>query len=567
MPSRDALLVTWERSSTAPRISTAGHPGEVQPETGIRCLWTAGFIANRRELAPAGAEDRALLEQLYNRSPDAAPRRLAGPFSWILWDGRRQELVAAVDRTGQHPLYVATDADRLLLATRLELLLAAVPRRRRFNLRSLAAHAAGKAPRPGDTFYEGIEAVAPGGLLRAGRHGWRRERYWQLEPQPTLRLKSDPEYAEQCRNLLFQVAAEYAPAEPSAITLSSGMDSTSLAAALCSAAPATPLTAFVWSMPELPSADETAPATAVARFLELPLVTLKADHWWPMCSPEGPAISIESPDCNFFAEVWTETLPLARERGWRVIFTGAGGDHLFGSDVFGYPDLLLTGQWRELVRQLRRHLPYSSYSLPGILRMMLLGPIVRSYFPWLRPPRGSEVPWLKTGDLLQGLDDAPPAAERYQLLPGRLQRLQLLRDPIVPPTAEWMARHAAGHGIELRQPLMDHRLFEFAASLPTAQTFRAAERKIILRNAMRGRLPDLVLDMREKIIPSALADRGAEREQQKVRDLMTNMRAAELGLVDERLLQHSFQAYRNGERESAAFWNTLCVEAWLRRYF
>ena len=126
-----------------------------------------------------------------------------------------------------------------------------------------------------------------------------------------------------------------------------------------------------------------------------------------------------------------------------------------------------------------------------------------------------------------------PAPERYRLLPGRFARLQLLRDPHLPLTLGELARRAAQHGIELRQPLVDHRLIEFAASLPTGQTFRAAERKVIVRHAMRGRLPDEVLDRREKIYPTTIARRGlAEREQAKVRSLITNMRAAELGLVD-----------------------------------
>src|SRR5262249_34306488 len=158
--------------STAPRINSPAGPGELLQGTEVRCLWTAGFIANRRalELLSAG-DDGALLERLYNHSAAAAPRQVAGPFSWILSAGRRQELVAAVDWMGHHGLYFATDGARLLLATRLDLLLAAARREPRFNLRSLAAHIGWTTLRPGETFYEGIEALEPGGLLRASCQG------------------------------------------------------------------------------------------------------------------------------------------------------------------------------------------------------------------------------------------------------------------------------------------------------------------------------------------------------------------------------------------------------------
>jgi asparagine synthase (glutamine-hydrolysing) len=131
-----------------------------------------------------------------------------------------------------------------------------------------------------------------------------------------------------------------------------------------------------------------------------------------------------------------------------------------------------------------------------------------------------------------------------------------------------LTAQAARHGIELRHPLLDHRLFEFAASLPTAQTFAAGMRKIILRNAMRGRLPDEVVDRRGKTYPAAIARRGLrERERAKVWSLVTNMRAADLGFVDEQRLRQAYGDYLTGRSDSSLFWHTLTLEAWLRRYF
>jgi hypothetical protein len=115
---------------------------------------------------------------------------------------------------------------------------------------------------------------------------------------------------------------------------------------------------------------------------------------------------------------------------------------------------------------------------------------------------------------------------------------------------------------------LDHRLLEFAASLPTDQTFRAAQRKIIVRNAMQGLLPPVVLEMWDKILPGAITHRGLrEREQSKVLHLMTDMRAAELGFVDQPRLLQAYQDYLAGRNNSAIFWNTLTLEDWLRRWF
>jgi hypothetical protein len=111
-------------------------------------------------------------------------------------------------------------------------------------------------------------------------------------------------------------------------------------------------------------------------------------------------------------------------------------------------------------------------------------------------------------------------------------------------------------------------LFEFAASLPTTQTFRAGQRKVIVRNAMRDTLPDEIVDMWGKITPETISERGLrEREVGKVWALLSGMRAADLGLVDEAALRETYQRYLDGKTSNALFWYTLTLEDWLRRYF
>ena len=110
-------------------------------------------------------------------------------------------------------------------------------------------------------------------------------------------------------------------------------------------------------------------------------------------------------------------------------------------------------------------------------------------------------------------------------------------------------------------------MFEFAATLPTTQTFRAGARKLIMRNAMQGLLPEEILSMWDKVYASAIFDRGLqEREQSKVWRLLTDMRAAELGYVDEKRVRDAYRNYLRREG-SVRFCFTITLEDWLRRYF
>jgi asparagine synthase (glutamine-hydrolysing) len=485
-----------------------------------RCLWSSGFTAS--------------LIPLYERFGLDTPRHITGPSAWVLWDAPHRRLVAVRDRMGTRGLYYIFQDGMLHLADGVEPLLALLSSPPSPNPRAVAAHLQGRVPDPGETFYEGIQSVRPGETLVVNKEGIRHQLYWRIEPQPPLRLPDDEAYARALRERLFSIVAEYAPDGPVGVTLSSGLDSTSIAAALTHTE-ARP-TAFTWTAPELPEADETAGALATARKLGYPVVTIAADQRWPL--REEPCPEPETPLFNYYTGLWEETFRKTRENGTTVLLSGFGGDYLFGGDVFSYPDLLLTGRWRRLGREIREHLPFSSLRLPGLLRRMVLAPIVRS-FP---RPRG--------------------------LLPGRRARLRLLGDPFIPAVASLITTHAARHGIDFRHPLLDHRLLEFAASLPASQTFAAGRRKIILRNAVRDLLPAEVVERRDKIYPVAIVHRGLrERERARIQALMTDMRAARMGFVDEARLREEYRRYLAGATQSTLFWHSLTLEAWLRRYF
>jgi hypothetical protein len=200
---------------------------------------------------------------------------------------------------------------------------------------------------------------------------------------------------------------------------------------------------------------------------------------------------------------------------------------------------------------------------------MALAPVANAYIPGWERVRIPLVPWLGERLRREELPALPATMELpRRLLPGRRERLRALRDPLLPVVASLATRHAARYGIDFRHPMLDHRLFDFAASLPTTQTFAAGRRKVILRNAMHGLLPEPVLGCWGKTYPDAIARRGLrERERAKVWSLMTDMRAAEMGFVDERRLRAAYRDYLTGRDRRALFWNTLTLEAWLRRYF
>jgi asparagine synthase (glutamine-hydrolysing) len=515
-------------------------------------------------------DDREILYHLYKKWGVEAANHIFGTCSWILWDSRQQSLVMVRDRMGNRNVYSSFWGGGFWITNRIEALLDQDGFPRAPNPRSVVAQITGCAPLVGETYYDAIQELEPGGWMSLQVGGPRRGRFWQVEPQPLLKLPSDTEYAQALRDVLFRVVSEHTPAGQAAITLSSGLDSTSIAASIRHASPGTHLTALCWASPDLPEADESKFSAEVCRDLELPSIRIRADQLWPLCNPEGIQTRAAMPFIGDYAELLDATFQIARKQGIQVVYSGMSGDHLFGGNVFSYPDLLLTGRWLELTRQIRYHLPRSTMGFPlhRIIRRMILSPIREAYLPDTRNPTSPPASWLRApyGELYSGQLYRP--AGRRWMSPGRVQRFHLLGHPLLPRFADAMNQQADFQGVEFRHPLLDHRLIEFALSLPTDQTFRASQRKIIVRNAMRGLLPSSVLDMWDKILPTAIFHRGLrEREQAKAWQLMTNMRAAEMGFVDEQKLRGAYQDYLEGKTENTMFWQTLTLEDWLRRWF
>jgi asparagine synthase (glutamine-hydrolysing) len=541
----------------------------MDPSAGLRQTRTWGFLTNRPELwrrvgLGPGTSDGELVAALYAQDREDLLRHLCGPFAFVLKDEGRGLLFAASDRMGAHGLFYSELNGRLRISDRVDDLLAS-HQPPRLNPNAVALHLVGHPPPLGETFFRGIHSLPPASALLSSptRRGlWR---YWHAETPTSRRKPTLEQSAGALRSLLIQVVDEYVEAKPCGITLSSGLDSTSVAAAATHRGRGPKPVALLWSAREFPEADESAGARAVQTHLGLEGVEIPVGHLGPLAQEVSTQVLGSSPLCGFFAPAWEATFSAAREHGLRTLLSGFSGDHLFGGDVFSYPDLLLTGRWLRLAREFRAHSRFSSFSAPELARRTILLPI---FDAWLQPELAaftSPSPWISSslGERLRIFE--PP--RRVGLFPGRVLRLRWLGDPMISTTAQYLTRRASAWGIELRHPLIDHRLVELAAAIPVEHAYEAGLQKAVLRHAMRGLLPETTLAQTHKVYPAAIARSSLRTEQQRVQDLMRGMRAAELGFIDEAKLRAAYAEFHAGRSLRTTFWHALTLEAWLRRYF
>jgi asparagine synthase (glutamine-hydrolysing) len=560
------------------RLSIIDVHGGQQPisnEDGTVTVVFNGEIYNhhtlRRRLQAGGhrfrtRSDTEVLVHLYeDMGPDMA-RELHGMFAFSIWDAPRRRLLIARDRTGMKPLSYLQTPRGLIYCSELRSLIASRLQDLRVSDAAITQYLAfGYVPDPNSVF-DGVRKLRPGHLLvwePSGRCEVRR--YWQPRaPDPSV--TDTPELVEQLRSHLQSAVESHLESEvPLGAFLSGGLDSSTVVALMARHAPGRVRT-FSIGFAEA-EYDESVVARAVAS-------QLGTDHTELIVKPnveetfESIATMFDEPFGDSSAIPTFLVAELAR-RSVTVALSGDAGDELFGGYT-RYIDALRQGSLPapldRLIATIGRWLPQGAY---GRNRLIDLGRdrwgrYAAHMLHAVRPDEGGVASrhqpggtrWLaeQFGDYL-----AEAISDDYAASMMRLDMLTYLPGDILTK----VDRTSMAVSLEARVPLLDAALVEFALALPGRLRATPEGGKRLFRRAIRGLIPDFVLDgpKRGFALPLApwfraplrhhierLRDRGGELEPYVER-------AAVRRLVDEHL------AHRRDH--SPMLWRLMVLERWL----
>jgi asparagine synthase (glutamine-hydrolysing) len=491
------------------RLSIIDLAGGAQPlanEDGQVLVVYNGEVYNyrelRRELEGHGHRfrtnsDTEVLVHAYEQWGDAMLHRLNGQFAFAIYDRRMDSLFLARDRFGVRPLFYAVRGGDLYFASEVKALFAggavkAAPDPR--GLDEVFTFWASRAPR---TPFLGVEALPPGCSARWRDGRLRISRWYELRYTETAEESADT--LERLDRLLrTSVQLRMRADVPVGGYLSGGLDS-SITCALAAAASPHELRTFSVAFDDA-QLDESAFQQLVAR-------ELASVHLVQTIAPRDVARVF--PDVIRHAEtplVRTGPAPLlllsrlARDNGIKVVLTGEGSDELFlGYDLFKETIVRLfclrqpESKWRP--RLFRRLYPYLADNARG-------GEFWSAFFLNAGSPQDPLFSHLPRFLLTSRIKDFYSADFRAAL--AGTDPLQELRDTLPAEFAGWSPLHRAAYlemttllepyllssqgdrmalanGVEGRFPFLDHRLFEFAAALPTSTKLRGLEEKEILR--------------------------------------------------------------------------------------
>lgn len=476
--------------------------GEIYNNAELRCeLERAGHRFRSR------CDTETVLRAFLEWDLDAFAR-MRGMFAVGLWTESRRRLVLVRDRLGIKPLYYARRGTDLYFGSELKTILLHPEIDRRMSSAGLDHYLSlNYVPGP-HTLVEGIDKLAPGHWLEWQDGEVRSRAYWRLQFRPDPRIDLEAAKDELDRLLRVAIREHMVSDVPLGVWSSGGLDSSTILHFAAEAAPGR-LKTFSVSFAGR-RFDESAYFREVARFYQ-------TDHHEFDLNPEVDLRSAieefgyysDEPSADAGAvPVWFLSKMCRREV--TVALSGDGADELFGgyntylADRYARAFRRLPHGVRRLAARLADFLPATDekigidYKITRFLNGSLLDPVQAHLF-WNGTFANGEKRRLRAG-----FDGCGPDALEQLQFPGRgvgylnqfmwLDQLYYLPDDILYKCD----RMSMAHSLEVRPPFLDHRLVEFAATLPERFKIRGGRLKFVLRELMKDRLPRAVLTRRKE---------------------------------------------------------------------
>ena len=579
----------WSLALGHRRLSIIDLETGAQPMASERAKITYnGELYNFRELRHAletrghvfqtKSDTEALLRHVTEHGT-AGLDALSGMFAFALWDDRDQSLLLARDRAGIKPLYYAElPGGGLAFSSELASLMTHPSVDRTLSEDGLVSYFFSDYVQPPHTMIAGAKKVRPGHYL-VWKDGVLSEQkpFWSI-PAPRSRAevgKGERELASELwRKIDGAVERQLVADVPVGIFLSGGLDSSAVAT-LARRRTGGATKAFSIAFDD-PTFDESTYARSVARSIGAVHVeeTLREQDLLDVL--DGALDRLDEPlaDPSYLP---TYLLSRLAAKHVKVVLGGDGGDELWG----GYP----TYRAHEHARHYGR--------IPSLLRDRVVAPLVARLpvddryqsLEWKvrrfterfdEDPVTRHLRWMSSVDL-PDLARALPGARG--LLPETMRaRLPATRDALHRILALDFSTYMSGsvltkvdrasmaHGLEVRPPLLDNDLIEFAFSLPSSYKLRGKTTKYLLKRAARGHVPyDIIARPKKGFgIPLAAWMRGALRE--PISAIVERSPIWDSGMVD----RATFRTWNDEHQERRAdrskpLWALLVLHHWLSR--
>jgi asparagine synthase (glutamine-hydrolysing) len=540
------------------------------------------FAEVRHELIAHGHRfrtnsDTEVIAHGYEQWGEHCVDRFRGMFAFAVWDARARRLLLARDRLGVKPLYYAEVPGGIVFGSEIKSLLEDPEVPREWSADALDAYLTLLyIPAPG-TIYRGIHKLPPAHVLVAERGAVRVSRYWDLEFTGDGDARREEDYLEELdAHLREAVRLRMISDVPLGAFLSGGIDSSTVVAYMVEASDAPPVTISVGFAHQ--AFDEVEHAETVARHLGCEFHALTAD---PRVEELLPKLAwhFDEPFADSSA-VPTYYVSKAARQLVTVALSGDGGDELWA----GYARHRVE-HWEQRVRGalgpaarvagwLGQALPLSVKGARS-LRHLAANPdqayALKHAYGMFEPDAKAR---LYSGDFrrrVNGHDAFASFRDAYRACSSLdpLDRSMYVdaRTYMIDDVLTKVDRMSMAVSLEAREPLLDHKLLEFAARVPASLKLKDGQSKYLLRRVLDKRVPRSIIERKKSGFAAPIGEWLNGPLAPMATELLLDGRLRDRGIFNAGEVSRLWTEHRGGQADHRhRLWQLIMLELWFREF-
>ena len=557
---------------TVPNGVTISYNGEIYNYKELRVELGAGLFKT--------SSDTEVILQAYNKWGKDCVSHLRGMFSFAIWDEKNQSAFIARDRFGIKPLYYAIENGVLYAASEAKALLPFLPEIDT-DKEGFRDYLTFQFCLDGKTLFKGIKELLPGHMIVARGGSFEIKRYWEVYYRID-REHNEKYFTEHLSWLLEETVDLHLRADvPVGSYVSGGLDS-SLVASMAAPHAGGEFKGFIGRFGEGPEYDEYQYAEELSKAMGFPLYDITITHDDFSREMENVIYHMDYPAAGpgSFPQYMVSKLAGSH---MKVVLGGQGGDEIFGGYtryLVAYFEQCIKAAIDGTMNNGNFVVTYESI-IPNLVALRSYKPMLQEfwrdglfeemdkrYFRLINrvPSLGNEIRWDVLGD---GYDPYETFRKIYQADNVRPESYfdgmtHFDFKTLLPALLQVEDRMSMASGLESRVPFLDHPLVEFAATMPADVKFKNGELKHILRLVSKTRLPNIILDRKDKMgFPVPLVKWFKGPLAGYINDIFTSSKAAGRDLVDNAAMAKQIEREPQFGRK---IWGLLCLELWQRRF-
>ncbi len=557
------------------RTCTIVYNGEVYNHLESRAILSEkGHIFENRS-------DTETILHLYDEYGRDCVDHMRGMFAFAIWDTTRRELFIARDRFGVKPLYYVHDSEgNLFFASEIKSLLEADAIKPEVNYNALPDQFANHGTSGDETLYRGVKRLLPGHTMVWKDGNIEIREYWDLAFEPKEHL-SDVKYIQEWRDLFRESVRLRLMADvPLGMFLSGGIDSSAIAAVM-SRMVGERIKTFSVGFHER-EANELEYARLVSK-------RFGTDHHEIVITPDEFFEALpnlvwhEDEPIGFIASVPLYFVSKLAAEHVKVVLTGEGADETLA----GY------GRYKKALKLLSYGDKYESLTpaflrdavrggvatLPGSLNQKLTrtflsrgADIENLFFDNFSVFSRSMQASLFSAETRSRIQDLDPYTRQNRWI-EKVDAEDTLDKLLYADTKTYLHellmkqdQMSMAASIESRVPFLDHKLVEFTARMPHEMKLRGGTTKWILREAMKGILPDEIIHRKKMGFPVPVGNWFRGPFKHIIDEYVVGSRAMDRGIFDPGYVSSLVARHNAGENHDERLWSLLNFEIWQRRF-